>query len=220
MDTLKHRSLIGNPLIRVAPPRRRRWWLIAAALVVVVGLGTAGGIFATNYQPLTSSAFGGDPGAFRSLGRFMSPHGESFTAYRVTYHDRQLTSYVFDLINRGPLPVTVTGIGGASGNEKTLMAMTGVFMAVRNDLCCNPKPAQLVPFQAFNLPPNHQRLIQVRARFTGCERWTPGTSSTYSLQHVHFRALGIPRNAWVDVHATYQVVAPAPPGCPERTMSP
>ena len=177
--------------------------LITAMGAFVVLLVVTGAIAYTRFQPLTAANSSGcGPGTF-------GPH-----VVRPTYREGGTCSVGFSLLNGGQIPIRVTSIRGTGPGF--LLTTTAVKLALPSaGGQTAPKDPALEPFAPFTLGRGSQRWIALINRFGGCDRYAPGTSTTWVRTEVTFEVLGIPRHQWVRLPMQVEVTSPTE--CPDRS---
>jgi hypothetical protein len=214
MDTLQEARHDGG----TAPPRavggthRHRRRLIWAGLIATIVAVAAAFAYAARYQPIYVDEWGVQSAAVTSRSDVSSPSGEDFTYYNITYQHGTSFTYQFEIVNRGPLGITITGVDSAP-EWRTL----GLLRIVRIGMNLDPSAAEtFVPFEPFSLPAHGSRRIQAQAVFAGCARYAPQTGTVYHRQSIDYRVLGIPHRRFIDVNMVFNVETPGTPGyCPE-----
>jgi hypothetical protein len=213
MDTLqeeRHGGGTAPPHVLGGMHRRRRrliWAGLLAAIIVVV----AAFAYVARYQPIDVDGWGVQSAAVTSRSDVSSPSGEDFTYYSIAYQQGTSFTYEFEIVNRGPLGITITGVDSSPG-WRTL----GLLHVVRIGVNVSPGSETFVPFEPFSLPADGSRRIQVQAVFAGCASYGLAISSVTSQQSIDYRVLGIPHRRDIDVHMVFNVRTPSTAGyCPE-----
>ncbi len=170
---------------------------------------------ASRYRPLeTGNFFSTAGGTFRDIDTeddeearvFTYVHGETFTI-------------AFSVRNGGRFPVTVERLDNLPTEDQgfPMVAEEVLLGAYEDDWNFGYVPD--APFNAFSLEPGQQRVIGVRARFAHCGRNAEGTSTSWEVAFVRFRAFGLTHTMEVPLPLTVEVESPDRADCPEPTSS-
>jgi len=199
-----------------APSPHRPRWVRRIAFTIGLILAVSAILFLWLYQPLSANGSGAywvDPRFGMRVGDFTSPTGDTFSAYDVRYEDGRLFRYALTLYNKGPLPITITGIGGDGCNnclsplefERSLAAPeTGPFQF-------DQRHAR--PFRTVSIDPGEYRFVVVESRFDHCEGSEKGTTYGYTTVSVVFRMGFVSRTVELPMPFTFEVRM-GPGGCP------
>jgi len=185
-------TLVRPPLAAPQPDRPRRRvirWIVVSVVVIVVAAVAVACVYLLRYQPLSANgtgSFGVDHRFATSRGDFISPSGESFTAYDVSYSDGERFSYSFTIGNLGRFPVTIDSVAPL-GCERCVFPLEYVATALAPP--SGPDmfdPVQAEPFTPFRLDREAYRLVVIETRFAHCDAWGPGSSTTSSIVEVSY----------------------------------
>ena len=184
--------------ISTEPARNRRWGVVVVGALTVVLLAWAWLVWGTH--PICGSECGGVGGVVGSsatrLGRFTSPSGEDFTAYRVRHAPGRALSFWLTLTNTGLVDTTVTAIGRDDTWPLTSRIETSSTegTAGRN----------LDEFQPFSLPADGHMNVLVTVRMQGC--MAADASLSIGVLPVDYRILGVTRSTTVTLPQSIEVV--------------
>ena len=164
--------------------------MVTAILVVLSAL-VFSGIFLAQYQPLTMNGGGAafvDPRFATRIGDFTPPDGQPFSAYVVRYEDGLTIRYGMTLYNRGPLPVTITGVGEpeCEGCVFPLVFERASVAPARGQFMFDHRHAR--PLEPFVIEPGAFRYVILEDRFDHCESYEQaGDGVTFLSVAVRYR---------------------------------
>lgn len=201
--------------------RRRTWATISVcSLVIVVGAGGGVAVAAARYQPLGPGPLGDTVAAREGVQQTLPRDPSSGqSVIDVVYRDGSVVTYGFSLRNTGHWGVRVTEIEVAPASFEALLRPIDIRMDARlgpHDGVQAPMvDAGTVPFQPFDLGPDQDRWIVIRARMEGCEFYEPGGGLTLTGQTVRFTVLGIiEHQAEIAFPQGIEVLSPSRDACP------
>ncbi len=154
---------------------------VAVVAVVLVAALVAGGVALARYQPLE--------------------RGSSWWHSSSVYREGRPFRWAVALRNDGRLPVTLTGVD--AGNP-TLVRTVRVRMS--DDARSFPPRSRFA--RRLRVPAGREASVVVDAVFTGCTRYSVGTSVVYGAIRVRYEVLGVPRSAWVDLGQIFTIRRP------------
>lgn len=187
-----------------AVPRKRRRWPWFASVLVLTHLVIGAGIYISQYEPLENAYTIGHPGATgKEVGAFVDPG-----LFILDYEDEEVFGIAFVLANRGPLPVTVTGVKIFAEDEPDLVfpvEALDVLMGPTGSLDLDIRDAE--PFEPFRLGGDGHRPLIVRGRFDDCEHHVAEEGIAFGFHEatVTYRVLGIPREARVPLLTRFEL---------------
>jgi hypothetical protein len=191
-----------------APRRRPIRWVAIAVVVLLVGGLVGIQAYLLRYQPLSANGTGSswaDTTFATRIGDFSSPSGEDFAAYDVTYQDGRTFRFAFTIGNLGTLPVTIDSVAlpGCDGCVDPLeYVSTSIAPASGPNMFDHTRST---PFQPFELGRNGYRVVEIATRFSHCEAWGRGTSSTYSIVEVRYHTGWVHHTIWLTLPYTLGV---------------
>ena len=187
-------------------------------MLVVLGALVFSGVFLVRYQPLTMNGGGAtfvDPRFATHIGDLTPPVGESFSAYVVRYEDGLTMRYGMTLYNRGPLAVTITGVGGSEceGCVSPLVFERASVAPPDGRFMFDRRHAR--PLEPFVIEPGTFRYIILEARFDHCESYEPPGGVTFLSVPVRYRTWLVSHE--VQLPMPYSLDVRMRDGCPEGT---
>ena len=144
-------------------------FLLALLVVVVVGAWYV----SSSFQPLRLNAGGGPTFVRSEVGDVASvparepTSGHPFIAHEAPYHDGTWLEAGFTVLNDGPFPVTVDGVGWEDSSS-TIRQVSVSLNDPATSAYEQPAPSLFVPFEPFTLQDGEARFVVIRYRFTGC----------------------------------------------------
>lgn len=195
------------PELLPAPAPRRRTRLVPVALAVLL-LAGAVGVFLV-HRSVTRPLLSGNGSMGRFPGEDVESNFDEREEVRVDYQNGGTYTFEFSLRNESRWPVRVVDF---PIDDDGLGLLEPFGFAVDTTPLEGPTRT-FVPFSPFTIDPGEEALVEVQARFQGCEHYGADTFATLLALEVRYRALWATRTRFVDLPVGVQV--PAPDSCPD-----
>lgn len=199
--------------------RWRRWrrWILVLVGLLVLGLAVSAALLVSRDYVRRGGGYGVDGTDVGSTDTYV-------TKDELVVPFRPETSFEvhMNIINNGPLPVTITNLPPVGGYYWDATAVLTGPGTTRNELGGGfVSDEELIPFRPFTLQPGEIRWVEWRYRFIDCDLPRPEVGDnagrmSWDRQEVEYRLFGIPRRGDLDLHH-YVVPLGAEGTCPGRS---
>lgn len=200
----------------IAPRGRRSRWLTAMT-VFLAGSGALSLILGSVSILVDGSVPTTTGGGILDAPAHRVEYSDAPSVSYVAYDHGEDASYSIELVNDGPLPVTVEAVPlDGLRHERRLFAPTAVFVAPEG--ASEVEPDAVAPFEPFRLWPGDSRILVVAGEFANCAYFTERAIDLIVEQPVTWSVLGRSRTDMVALSDQLAIRSPFMRECPGRVM--